>query len=59
MQLPLKSGYYLRAVFIKLRGIATANEAEIKEPDPFTNVYEDEKELEKTVSPLLSAILKL
>ena len=40
-------GYYLRAAFIKLRGIATATDAEIEEPDPFTDIYEDENELEE------------
>ena len=47
-----------------IRGIATATEAEIERPDPFADIYEDEKELEENKvvledSPLLSAILKL
>ena len=33
--------------FIKLRGIATATDAEIEEPDPFANIYEDKNELEE------------
>ena len=36
-------GYYLREAFIKLRGIATAIDTEIEEPDPFTNIDEDER----------------
>ena len=57
-------GYYSRVAFIKLRGIATATDAEIEKPDTFADIDEDENELEeneveKTVSPLLSAILKL
>ena len=34
-------------MFIKLIGIATATDAEIEEPDPFTDIYEDENELEE------------
>ena len=40
-------GCYLRAVFIKLRGIAIATDAEIEKPDPFTNIDKDKKELEE------------
>ena len=42
---PILCGYYSRVAFIKLRGIATA--AEIQEPDPFTNIDEEENELEE------------
>ena len=47
MRLLFESSYYLRAAFIKLRGIATATGAKIKEPDPFGNIDEDENELEE------------
>ena len=40
-------GYYSRAAFIKLRGIATATDAEIEEPDPFADIDEDKNELEE------------
>ena len=40
-------GYYSRAVFIKIRGIATATDTEIKELDPFADISEDENELEE------------
>ena len=39
--------YYSRTAFIKLRGIATATDAEIKELDPFADISEDENELEE------------
>ena len=39
--------YYSRAAFIKLRGIATATDTEIKKPDPFTDIDEDKNELEE------------
>ena len=39
-------GYYSRAAFIKLRGIATATDAEIEEPDPFADIDENKNELE-------------
>ena len=39
--------YYSRAAFIKLKGIATATDAEIEEPDSFTDIYEDENEFEE------------
>ena len=39
---------YLRAAFnIKLRGITTAIDAEIEEPDPFADIDKDENELEE------------
>ena len=37
----------LEAVFIKLRGVATATDAEIKKPDPFVDIDKDENELEE------------
>ena len=45
VRLLFKSGYYSRAAFIKLRGIAT--DAQIEEPDPFADIDEDENELEE------------
>ena len=40
-------GYYLRAAFIKLRGIATATDTKIEEPDLFAYIDKDENELEE------------
>ena len=47
MRLLFESGYYSRAAFIKLRGVATATDAEIEKPDIFADIYEDENELEE------------
>ena len=41
-------GYYSRAAFIKLRGIATVTNAEIEESDPFSDNDEDENEMEES-----------
>ena len=59
MRLLFKSGYYLRVAFIKLRGIATATDAEIEEPDPFANIDKDENELEENEVVLYRRLLVL
>ena len=45
MQLLFESSYYSRVVFTKLRGIATATDAEIA--DPLADIDEDKNELEE------------